>query len=89
MQQVQAGLLLVEVKTMLEKFAENYLPREGSHGTAEETLFLKHTEERFLRSEILTKTPVLFPCAVGGKRERRGKKGVLKVCFGCHYPFYF
>lgn len=45
----QAGVLLVKIKTTLEKFTKNCLLWEGPHGTAENRIpFPKRTEERFL-----------------------------------------
>ena len=43
------GLLHLKIGATLDRFAENYLLWEGCHGTAEETLFLKQTEERFFK----------------------------------------
>lgn len=82
----QVGLLLMNIRTTLEKLTENCLPWEGPHYITEEILLPKWTEERFL--EVIDYNPrILSPCTVGGKKGGAGggKKGVLKVSFSSHY----
>lgn len=81
----RVGLLLMKVKTMLEKFTEECLPWGGPHGTAQknQTPFPKRIEERFffLNSKLIKDSHVLSAVSVGRKVGLEGGKRSSKGLF--------